>query len=160
MAQKRKDLPADPRDYYVHNPCSLAELAQLYEGVKGCSLPNLKARSSKEKWVKQLEGFTDQVQARADELIVEAKAQELANNAIIVNEATTNMLVSVRDASSNMKAFKNTPDEVPNRYCLEAFKIYVKVLAEAEVKAQTEAQSSSSEETGFVGLPGIDADAL
>jgi|GEM_PF-6651173 len=158
MAPKRKDLPEDPRDYYVHNPCSLAELAKLYKGQKGCSLPNLKLRCSREKWVKQLENFDAEVKERADEIIIQAKAQEIANNTIIAGEAATTMLLKVRDAASNMKAFKNEK-EVPNRYCLEVFKVYVKCMAEAEIKANA-AGGTSGDECGFIGLPGIDADAL
>jgi len=158
MAAKRKDLPEDPRDYYVHNPCSLAELAKLYKGQKGCSLPNLKLRCSREKWVKQLETFDAEIKERADEIVIQAKAEEIASQAHVVSNIVTHILTKIEKSLPDMAAFKKRPDQNPNRYFAITYKACLENFLETQ-KANA-AGGSGGDECGFIGLPGIDADAL
>ncbi len=73
----KSKLPADPRDYYVHNECSLAELAALYSGQKGCSLANLKIRCKKENWVKQLDQNYTKTQEKLDQKLTDLASENV-----------------------------------------------------------------------------------
>lgn len=48
MAPKRSHV--DPREAYISSSMSLEDIAGLYKGLSGCSLRQLKRRSSNEKW--------------------------------------------------------------------------------------------------------------
>lgn len=72
----------DPRDLYVKQGLSLDDVAKLLKGRKGCSIQQLKRRSSREKWGKQRDDWEAKVRQETDarSAVTEAdhRAQQLA----------------------------------------------------------------------------------
>lgn len=75
---KRK-LPTDPADYYAHNNVSLEQLAELYDGTKGCSIANLKRRAATEKWQERRCQNQTRTILKTDEIIIQKKALEIVS---------------------------------------------------------------------------------
>ena len=83
MTKKPKELPEDPRDYYVANPkLTIADVAKVYKGQKGCSRQNLEIRSTNEDWVKARKELKKRARKKSDEMVIEEMAARDANRTI------------------------------------------------------------------------------
>lgn len=119
----KKKLPEDPRDYYVHHPeTSLEDLAQLYKGQRGCSLANLKIRSSKEKWVEQLDQVYTETKLKTDEKLIEANATQAASQMKRVGGLFDLLLSNMERDFPLMGATIQDGEGFPNKYHLETWK--------------------------------------
>lgn len=151
-----KKLPADPGDYYAHNDVSLEELAELYKGTKGCSLDNLKKRSRKEKWAERRHQIGTETALKTDEILIESKATDTARQLAKVSAAYEFMLDNILQELPNMGALVHDGEKFPNKYHLKTWEMGLA----AYLKPKEEEPETSKNETGFIGLPGIDVSSL
>lgn len=70
----------DPREYFIANDVTIKQLAQIYDGVPGCSFTSLRNRSAKEGWVKLREEFRSRVVKRSLDVAVEGIAEGRAES--------------------------------------------------------------------------------
>jgi len=112
-------LPKDPRDYFVHNKVSLIKLSELYTGQKGCSLSNLKTRSVKESWQDQQTLNWAKSQLKADEIIIESKASEIAQDLSKLEELKD---LTIEVHLEFMRKLKGQIKDITNPYLLDGEK--------------------------------------
>jgi hypothetical protein len=150
----KKKLPDDPGDYYAHNTVTLEELAELYEGTRGCSLDNLKKRSRKENWADRRHQIATQTALKADEILITKKAVGLASlqeKMFKLQDATIDVhLEFMQNLKGQIKDIQNPylfDGERTNSLFQTAMNNAVKVLL-AGMKQQ-EAEESEEEPPGF-----------
>jgi len=67
-------------DYFIHSEITLEDLAELYKGKKGCSFPNLRKRSAREKWIERRNKNDTKLEQKVAEKVVEKKADIIASD--------------------------------------------------------------------------------
>ncbi len=79
MTKKPKELPEDPRDYYVaEKKLTLTELAEIYKGRPGCSYRNLRDRCCKERWITDRHRLNKKKKQKTHKLVADQLAEKEA----------------------------------------------------------------------------------
>jgi len=151
-------LPDDPRDYYATNTISLRDLAALYKGRKGCSLQNLKIRSTREGWVQEIKDTTQEVREKAREIIIQNKVQGLAS----IQEKLSRLQDLTLDVHLEfMKNLKSQVKDIQNPYLFDGertnsiFQTAMNNAAKISMALIKEQKDASTEEepAGFIVSP-------
>lgn len=82
-----KDRPNDPKDYYVQSGqrVTIAQLAKIYKGVRGCSESRLHRRAAEEGWSKERQEFKRRTAEKTIEKTAEIVAKRSAKNLADLN---------------------------------------------------------------------------